>query len=71
MRVARLAAFVGRCPHGDHEAYEVVVRKGWWAGPGHGGQGRELHRFCIPVAGETETERIARALEAAAAAVRG
>lgn len=71
MQAPRIVVFVHDCPHGDAGAAEVAVRKGWWGGPGKGGEGRELHRFCIPLDEGTEGERTARALEAAAAAMRG
>lgn len=70
MRKPRICVFVHHCPHGD-ELIEVAVRKVWWGGPGHGGQGRELYRFCIPYGDANEAERIALGLEAAAAALRG
>ncbi len=68
----RYAVFVHRCPHGEHkDAVELVVRKGWWGGPGVGGVGRELFRWCAPIKGYDENDTIALALEAAAAAMRG
>lgn len=67
----RIAVFVHDCPHGEPGTVEVAVQKGWWAGPGQGGRHKELHRFCIPLPDGEEPERVARALEAAAAAVRG
>lgn len=61
---------IGDCPHGD-SAHEVLVWRAWWAGIGQGGTQRELHRFCIPTQDGPESERMARCLEAAAAALRG
>lgn len=58
------------CPHGE-DALWVRVVKAWWGGPGRGGTHRELHAFCVPMPDGLEPERIARALEAAAAALRG
>lgn len=61
---------VRHCPHGE-DAIWVRVTKAWWAGPAKGGSARELHSFCVPQPDGLEPERIARALEAAAAALRG
>lgn len=71
LRGARIIAFVHQCPHGEPGSVEVVVRKAWWHGPGRNSEGRELHRFCIPLPDGEEAERVARGLEAAAAAIRG
>lgn len=61
---------VGDCPHGD-TSLEVLGWRAWWAGPGQGGTQRELFRFCIPRPDGDDREAMARALEAAAAALRG
>jgi len=65
-----LHVMVKDCPHGE-EAHLIRVYKTWWGGPGRGGNHRVLHEFCVPRADALEGERMARALEAAAAALRG
>lgn len=65
-----VAVFVRDCPHGD-DATLVRVRKAWWAVDRMEWTSRGLYEFCIPNDGSLQDERIARALEAAAAAIRG
>lgn len=71
MRAPRILTYVAPCPHGEAGTMQVRVVKGWWGGPGVGGRQRCIHEFCIPVPDGPESERVARCLEAAAAALRG
>lgn len=61
----RLAVFIAPV---DRESglYRVTLRKGWWAGPGHGGQGAVLREIIVSLKATDEVERVREALRAAA-----
>jgi hypothetical protein len=61
----RLLVAIHPTGHADGE-YRVRLRKGWWAGPGHGGQSAVIGEFLVELRATTERERIAEALRAAA-----
>ena len=67
---ARIAVFVHACPHGDDGAVEVRALKGWFSKRELRTESRELFKACFPLGDAEGPERVARALEAAAASFR-
>lgn len=67
---ARIAVFIHACPHGDPDTTEVRVLKGWFSKRELRTESREMFKACFPIGEAQEPERVARALEAAAAMVR-
>lgn len=66
----RIAVFIH--PTGKEDGqYRVRVLKGWWAGPGTGGANRVLGEFHLDLRHESEEERLAQALRAAADEITG
>lgn len=64
----RLAVFIAPI---DRESgkYRATLRKGWWAGPGHGGQGAIMHEMIVELRATDERERIREALRLVADAL--
>lgn len=60
----RIAIFIH--PVDREGTYRVRIRKGWWGGPGKGGQGAVLGEFEVKLRATDERERIREALRAAA-----
>lgn len=68
---ARYAVFVHACPHGE-DLVEVTVLKGWFSRRELRTESRQVIRTCVsPSKDVEEGERVAYALEQAAAALRG
>lgn len=68
---ARYAVFAHVCPHGDPNSVEVSVLKGWFSKRELRTESKNVLRACFPVGeGLEERERVSRALESAAAALR-
>lgn len=60
----RLAVFIHPVNHEGR--YRVVIRKGWWKGPGHGSTSAVLAEVEVSLKATDERERIREALRAAA-----